>query len=197
VLETGSDTWPLDLSPDGRFLLYGQGVAIGRTKSEIWLYPITGNGSPYRMLEGHALESEAQFSPDGRWIAYASNQSGRDEVFVIPFRPQTDLRQDLVASRPATVQISHSGGHRPRWRRDGRELFYLASDNMMMAVAVAGRTSKFEAGDVRPLFQADPGFAIYAWDVSPDGRKFIIEAAAREKSAPITLVQNWPSDFEK
>jgi Tol biopolymer transport system component/DNA-binding winged helix-turn-helix (wHTH) protein len=196
LLDTGRDTWPVDLSPDGRFLLFGQGVTIGRTESQFWVYPMAGNRQPYRLLDGQARELDAQFSPDGRWIAYSSDQSGRDEVYVIPFRAQTDLRQSLAASRQATVQISHSGGHRPRWRRDGRELFYLASDNTMMAVAV-GTTSKFQAGDVRPLFQADPGFAIYAWDVSPDGGKFIIEAAPREKSAPITLVQNWPSDFRK
>jgi eukaryotic-like serine/threonine-protein kinase len=197
LLDTGIDAWPLDLSPDGRFLLFGQGVSIGKTKSELWVYAMDGKSAPYRLTESPTIESEAQFSPNGRWIAYVSNQIGRDEVFVVPFRSRRKTDDATISPRSAPIQISRSGGKRPRGRRDGRELFYMTSDNTMMAVPVVSNAAKFETGDARPLFRADPGLPINAWDVYPDGSKFIIEAAAREKSAPITLVQNWPADFRR
>jgi DNA-binding winged helix-turn-helix (wHTH) protein/Tol biopolymer transport system component len=199
ILDTGSDTWPLDLSPDSRFLLYGQGLNIGRLQSQLWVYPMSGNGSPFRLLEGEAVEADGQFSPDGRWVAYSSNESGRDEVYVIPFhRPSTssERRNAAVSSK---WQISLAGGHQPRWRRDGRELFYLAADNTLVAIPVTSRGSMFKIGGPHSLFRANPLLQTYNfyYDVSSDGRRFVINTAAQERTAPITLVENWPSDFRK
>jgi DNA-binding winged helix-turn-helix (wHTH) protein/Tol biopolymer transport system component len=200
IVDTGSDSWPLDVSPDGRFLLYGQGVNIGRIRSQLWVYPLGGNESPFRLLEGGNVEANGQFSPDGRWVAYSSNQSGRDEVYVIPFRRRpTSPSERKTSAVTEKWQISLSGGRQPRWRRDGKELFYVAPDNTLTAVPVTGMSSKFNMGTPRRLFQSNPlqeSYYVY-YDVSPDGSRFIINTAAQERTAPITLVENWLSDFKK
>jgi excisionase family DNA binding protein len=90
ILDTGIDTWPIDLSPDGHFLLFVQGIIIGRAQSQLWVNPMDGKSSPFRLLAGDALESDGQFSPDGHWVAYASNQSGRNEVYLVAFHPPRD-----------------------------------------------------------------------------------------------------------
>lgn len=100
------------------------------------------------------------------------------------------------------VKVSRSRGGRVAWcrgagvgGRNGKELFYLAEDNTLMAVPVKGTGSKFEIGTARPLFRTNPSLLTY--DVSPDGNRFIVLTAAPEATAPITLVENWPSDFKK
>lgn len=194
VLDTGIDTWPLDLSSDGRFLLYGQGFGVERARSQLWLHEINGTTKPFRLLEGKNKEDNGRFSPDGRWLAYISNESGRNQVYVISFH--------LPLSSSATSrgingkwQISVSGGNFPSWRRDGKELFYMAEDNTLMAVPVNARGSKLEIGTAHPLFRTNPSLLTY--DVSPDGSRFIVLTAAPETTAPITLVENWLSDFKK
>jgi Tol biopolymer transport system component len=199
VLDTGTDAWPLDVSPDGRFLLYGEGVNIGRIRSQLWVCPIGENKSPFRLLQGGNVEAHGQFSPDGRWVAYASNQSGQDEVYVIPFGGPASPSKRKTGAATEKWQISLSGGTQPRWRRDGKELFYVATDNTLTAVPVASRGSKFEIGTPHPLFRASPVLEsyYYYYDVSADGSRFVINTAAQERAAPITLVENWPSDFKK
>lgn len=195
LLDTGSDSWPLAVSPDARFLLFGRGLTIGKAKSQIWVYPMSGEHQPFRLLAGDAREGEAQFSPDGHWVAYTSNESGRDEVYVVPFPASFNPGQARSAALQGKWQISIAGGHAPRWRRNGRELFYLASDNSVMAVPVSARNGKFALESARPLFQANPGFYSVSYDVSPDGNRFIINTAPEERAAPITVVANWLSDL--
>jgi len=197
ILETGIDSWPLDVSSDGRFLLFGRGVTIGRSKSQIWVYPMSGGHQPFRLLSGEARELEAQFSPDGKWVAYTSNESGQDQIYVVPFPAFFNTGQRRSAALQGKWQISTAGGHAPRWRRDGTELFYLASDNHVMAVSVSTRSGKFAFESPRSLFHASPGFYNVSYDVSPDGAKFIINSAPEERTAPITVVQNWLADLEK
>jgi len=197
VLDTGKDAWPQDLSPDGHFLLFAQGINIGRTQSTLWIYPLHGNSPPVRLLDGDARESDGQFSPDGRWIAYTSNQSGRDEVYVVPFPGKSASPTPSRAAIARRVQVSLSGGNRPRWRRDGGELFYMASDNAILSVSVVNRAASLEVGPARPLFHANPGYTFLPYVVTAKGNKFIIVTAPPEKAAPITLVENWPSDFRK
>ena len=194
VLDTGIDTWPLDLSPDGRFLMYGQGYGVERARSQLWLYEMNGATKPFRLLEGTGKEDNGQFSPDGRWVAYISNESGRNQVYVIPFH-LSSISSATSQGANGKWQISVSGGNFPTWRRDGKELFYIAEDNTLMAVPVSGRGTKLEIGTPHPLFHTDPSLLTY--DVSPDGSRFIILTAAPEATAPITLVENWLSDFKK
>jgi eukaryotic-like serine/threonine-protein kinase len=196
ILDTGSDIWPLDLSSDGRFVLFGQGLAIGQARNQLWVYPM--RGTPFRLFQGEAVEAGGQFSPDGLWIAFTSNESGKDEVYVVPFHVPSGSSARRSAALSGKWQISLSGGRRPRWRRDGRELFYIADDSTLMSVPVTGRGSKFEVGVPRPLFRANPGTPRYIYDVYPDGSRFIINTMAPpETTSPITLVENWLSDFKK
>jgi Tol biopolymer transport system component len=198
VLDTGIDTWPLDLSADDHFLLYGQGYNIGRTRSQLWVYPVTGENPPFRLLNGDAVESDGQFSPDGQWVAYTSNESGRNEVFIIPFHPTSKSSTPGNAGLQGKRQISISGGQRPRWRQDGRELYYLKPNSTFVAVPIVSSGSKLEVRAEEPLFRVNPNSVnAFTYDVSPDGTRFIVVTAPPESTAPITLVENWLSDFKK
>jgi hypothetical protein len=127
-------------------------------------------------------ESDGRYSPDGRWIAFVSNESGRAEVYVAPF-PATGLKR----------RVSVGGGEAPRWRRDERELFFRAPDDTIMAAEVDGRGSEMKVGTVKPLFKAQPVIGRGdAYDVSPDGQRFLVNTLVEEAaSAPLTLVVNW------
>lgn len=195
LFDTGKDTWPLDVSSDGQFLLYGEGLNIGRAQSQLWVYPMSGQGRPYRLLEGEAVMGEGQFSPDGRWVTYSSNESGREEVYVVPFDPSSRASEPRSAALGGKWQISPSGGRWPKWRSDGRELFYLGLDNTLNAVPLT-RSPEFHTGSQHALFRFNPGFYNISYDVSPDGNRFIINTAPQEKAAPVTVVENWLASFK-
>jgi Tol biopolymer transport system component len=171
-----------DWSRDGRYLLYMNFVKAG---PELWIYDFAQK-KPFPFGPG----AEAQFSPDGRWMAYTLSSGGRGaEVVVQPF-PGPGPR----------VQISKSGGAQPRWRGDGKELFYIDSDKRVMAVPVkAGAT--FEAGTPTPLFQTrihSARLALFQYAVSTDGKRFLINSLPREDaSAPLTLLTDWASQLNK
>jgi hypothetical protein len=133
----------------------------------------------------------AQFSPDGRWIAYASNETGSMEIYVSPF-----------PSANGKWQVSSAGGQEPRWRQDGKELFYLSAEGKMMAVAVrAGAT--FEAAPPVTLFQTHrrqpvSSLEVFSYDVSADGQRFLIITKMDEaNAAPLSVLLNWASEMEK
>jgi Tol biopolymer transport system component len=194
-LDTGIDIWPTDLSPNGRFLLYGQGLYIGKARSQLWVYPL-GRQS-FRLLKSDAIEEDGQFSPDGHWVAYTSNQSGRNEVYVGEFLPSAPRAADSSAVGERW-QVSTSGGHWPRWNRNGKELFYISNDNIVMAARMTKRGSTLKIGAARALFRASPDPTVgIPYDVSPDGKKFLINTVPPERAAPITLVENWLSDLKE
>lgn len=146
-----------------------------------------GKAAPY--LHGPFNEDQARFSPDGRWVAYISDESGRYEVYVQPF--------------PATGgkwQISRNGGAQPVWRRDGRELFYLASDGTLTVVPVSSGVA-FEAGAPSPLLKtviSQPTGIRSQYAVSADGRRFLILAPAGESTGPsLTVVVNWAAGLKQ
>lgn len=151
-----------------------------KTGYDIWVVSLTQRKSmPY--VRGPSDESQGTFSPDGRWVAYTSTESGRPEVYVQPF-PATG----------AKWQVSVSGGEQPRWRRDGKELFYLAPDRMLMAVDIRV-PGAFDENAPRPLFQTNIPFGdinvSHAYDVTPDGERFVIAAPdPLSPQAPITVV---------
>jgi hypothetical protein len=134
-------------------------------------------------------EAAGRFSPDGRWIAYHSNESGPRQVYV----------QRYVPGRPASGarwQISTSGGGAPVWRGDGRELFYYAPDDKMMAVSCRTDGEAFQAGVPRPLFATAPGAGQY--DVTRDGQRFIlVEPLEQARTQPMTVIVNWPAALKK
>jgi Tol biopolymer transport system component len=122
LLATPQNKAPVDWSPDGRFLLYR---SPGKTTGfDLWAFPFDGDQKPFPIVQTSFEERDGQFSPDGKWIAYQSNESGRVEIYVQPF-PQGKREQ-----------ISTGGGAQVRWRTDGKELFYIALDGRLMAVPI-------------------------------------------------------------
>jgi len=198
LLEDNLNKVPLSWSPDGRFILYMTDIGAGN-RIDLFVLPLSGGpstgsgqvGKPIPFLQTQFSERFGQFSPDGRWVAYVSNESGRPEVYVTPFPGPGG--QWLVSS---------AGGESPRWRPDGAEIFYRALDNKLMSAAVDGRGSSFEVGAVKLLFQTTAlNFALGGrspYDVSADGQRFlIITMAEQAASAPITLVVNWMAGMRR
>ena len=184
---------PTSWSSDGRFILYSRGDLYSLTQDDIWVLPLAGDHKPRPFVQAPAAAYDGQFSPDARWVAYTSKESGREEVYVVPFDAAKVLN---TGAGPANVstggrwQISASGGHSPRWRRDGKEIFYLSPDNQMMAVGVEERGNSIEVQRVQPLFRTTVAAFFSPYDVTPDGKKFVINTANVQNN-PLTLVVNW------
>ena len=177
---------PNSWSPDGRYIAYVAFQGALGSKADLWLLSLADRKtSP--ILQSPFDELQGVFSPDGRWLAYASNESGRFEIYVQPF-----------PGPGGKWQISTAGGTQPRWARGGRELFFIAPGGRIMSVEI--RTSTIvEAGTPQVLFSASlknaPG---PPYDVSSDGQRFLVNVPIGEESAPpITLVQNWTAAIER
>jgi len=181
--------YPTSWSPDGRSILYFTGTSTSQTGADLFFLPLSGDRKPVTFLNTQFNEIAGHFSPDGRWVAYYSNESGRYEVYVASF-PGTGGKW----------QISTAGGKSVRWRRDGAEIFYLDPDNKLMVATVNGKGSSLEVGAVKPLFQtraASPNYQ-YPYDVSADGQRFLINTLPEQvASAPITVVVNWTAGLKK
>ena len=161
-------------------------------KSDLWVLPMDGAGSGERkaipFLRSEWNERIGKFSPDGRSVAYQSDGSGRFEVWVRPF--------PAVEGGGGQRMISQGGGANPRWRRDGRELFYLAPDGNVMAVPVSASGAVFQSGTPVALFNGPPN--PQGWDVTADGKKFLFPVPVGDAAqAPFTIVQNWRSLLKK
>ena len=180
-LEGISNIVPSDWSPDGQHVIFS--VPAKPTGYDLWLLPVTGDGKPTGFISSPGA-MHANFSPDGRLLAYTSNESGKLEVYVQTV-PLSDRKR----------QASIGGGYEPRWGRDGNELYYLSDDRKLMAVAVsAGPT----LGTPTPLFQTGvvPGVTSFRTNYVPtrDGRRFLIKTQGSEPAPnPITVVLNWQS----
>ena len=171
--------FPADWSSDGRYLMYYR--TDPKNQNDLWVLPLFGDRKPFALLQSEFNEWQGQFSPDGKWIAYVSDQSGTPQVYVQAFPMQT-----------GTWPISTAGGMQPRWRRDGLELFYLALDRKLMAVTVkAGAT--FEAATPRPLFETTLDLTQFrqSYAISADGQRFLLNAPIETDAPPLTVVLNW------
>ena len=174
-------------SPDGRFLLYATVEDLKDTIWDLWIFP-HAQAKPLPFARTPFVEDHGRFSPDGRWVAFASTQSGQNEVYVR--RLASDFSGGIAAAGGMTL-VSRGGGTAPQWRSDGRELFYLAPDGMLMAVAVTAG-AEFNAGAAAPLFQTPPG-SLFG-DVSADGKRFLLTTPVGSAgAAPFTVVLNWTS----
>jgi Tol biopolymer transport system component len=193
-LVQGGFNEPTDWSRDGQYILFASQHA--KTRLDVWFLPLNSSGrKPVPFLQSSANEHWARLSPDGRWIAYASDESGRDEVYVRPF-PAGD----------GQWQISSAGGTEPRWRRDGKELFFIAADGNMMAATVGSETTGtrlvFLPGASRPLFDThSQPISSLAWryDLTPDGKRFLLAlpVGASAGPPPLNVVVNWDAELKK
>ncbi len=177
--------FPSDWSSDGRYLAYFR--TDPKTRLDQWVLPMFGDRQPLAFLHGDFNESQGQFSPDDRWMAYVSDESGTPQINVVSFPTPAGIRQ-----------VSTAGGSQPRWSRDGKELFYIALDHKLMAASVkTGAT--FEAETPHALFETTlPTTPLrQAYSVSPDGRRFLLTSPLDVSSAPLTLIQNWTAGLRK
>ncbi len=184
---------PTSWSPDGRFLLYTSGTP--QTGADLWVVPMVGAHTPSVFLRTPFDEAWGVFSPDGRWVAYQSNESGRFEIYVRPFRPPGAKESD-AASGAMQWQVSTGGDIYPAWQRDGKEVDYIDPSGTMMAAPITARGAQLAAGTPVKLFQTrivgggENSTAGREYDVAPDGR-FLINTVSESAAAPITLIQNW------
>ncbi len=178
-------------SSDGRSLLYD--ALFPRTSGDVWGLPMAGDPTPLPFLNSTFSEGSGAYSPDGHWVAYASDESGRSEIYVRPF-----------PGPGGQWQVSTTGGKDPRWRPDGKELYYIAPDSRLMATLIAPSGAALQSGLPTALFQARIAFggtvAIgyrQQYDVAPDGR-FLINVTVEEgTAAPITVITNWNPEGKK
>jgi hypothetical protein len=188
VLESPLSTVPTDISSDGRFLLYRE--FSPDTRGDLKVLPLTGERHPFTFLASPFDEDSAMISPDGRWVAYVSEETGRKEVYVATF-PQPTRRH----------RISTDGGTQPRWSRDGRELFFITASRTIMATPFESRSPELPAGPARRLFDVMmhrqfSSNVPYRYDVAPDGR-FLIVVRFSDEPPPLVLVTNWQAGLEK
>jgi Tol biopolymer transport system component len=174
--------WLSDISPDGHYALLMKMDPV--TGTDMWLLPLTGERTPKPYLPSKNNEWGARFSPDGRWLAYLFDETGRSEVYVKSF---PEPRGKVI--------ISSGGGHHPEWRKDGKELYYVTPDGKLMAAAVNGTNSVFQFSPPQPILssvriQGDLGHTLYK--ASADGTRFMVSAAVENPNPRVlTVVLNW------
>jgi Tol biopolymer transport system component len=177
------DSIPSDWSRDGKYILYSQG-------KDLW-FATFPDLKRSLFLKAPSIVKNGQFSPDGKWVAYASNETGKWEIYVTSFP---------VAR--GKWQVSTGGGEQPRWRGDGKELFYLSSDGKMMAAPVTSGAN-FDPGTPVALFQATPRQLVsltdrFAYDVSRDGQRFLIDNQVKQtETPPMSIILNWTAKLNK
>ena len=178
------------VSPSGSHLVYIAGGGIIR-RSDLWAVSLDKHRKAFPILDSAFVESHAQVSRDGRWLAYMADESDQFQVYVRPFPGPGDK-----------TQVSPAGGGWPRWSRDGSEIVYLAPDNTLMSVPVSARGSVFIPGEARKLFRIQPRrgsrLDAYPYDLSPDSQRILVNMHVEEAtSAPITLIVNWPATLRR
>ena len=183
--------FPAAWSPDGRFIIYvHRGV---KTRRDLWVYPTFGDKKEYALLSSTFDDQQPKLSANGRWLAYASDETGNLEIYVQSF---SDGKLGSDKKR-----ISTTGGVFPVWRADGSELFFIASDGQMMSSAVKTNGNEFEFATPKPLFKTrmlSPVINFSEFDVSPDGQRFLIGTMIGETTAaPPTVITNWPALLKK
>jgi len=184
--------FPAAWSPDGRFIIFMQrGV---KTRMDLWAQPMFGDKKDYVLSNSPFDEQNPQLSPNGRWLAYSSDESGNYQIYVQAFSADGKLAADKKV-------ISTTGGASPVWRRDGSELFFIGADGQMMAASVKTEGAEFEFAAPKPLFKTRTmsleGGIYHEYDVSPDGQRFLIGTLIGDTKAPPTVIANWTGLLKK
>jgi eukaryotic-like serine/threonine-protein kinase len=179
---------PSSISPDGKLVMI-YGATTGKSLNDIFVLPLAslagGKTEPKVFLQTLFNEWRGTFSPDGNWVAYQSAESGLAQIYVTPYPGSGGKRQ-----------ISIAGGLSPRWRRDGKELFYVTQEGQLMAAQITARNGTLEVGTVQKLFEGVPTSRGILYDVSADGQKFLV-ADDGVNTQPLTLLQNWTATLRK
>ena len=187
LVESDTAVFPTDWSTDGALVSYTNVTAD--TSWDLWLLPMLGDRQPTIFLQTPFVESTGMLSPDGRWLAFMSDESGRREVYV-----------QRVPATGGKFPISTGGGRDARWRRDGQELYYLSLDNELMAVDIDAAGDAPTVGIPHVLFQApfrQSPPQRNSYDVTADGQRFLVNTLVEGAlSAPITWVLNWAAELE-
>ena len=186
VADTANPTFPTDWSPDGQFIAY-ETLTTVVNRADVWILPLTGDKKPFPFVEGPGAQANPAFSPDGRWIAYSSDESGTAQVYVQPF-PPTGGR----------FQVSKVAGRQPLWRGDGKELFFLAAGTIM--AAAIDTTRGFQAGVPQTVFAGSgvAGVGRRQYAVTRDGKRFLmISPEVTSSDATLTIVVNWLAGIQK
>jgi eukaryotic-like serine/threonine-protein kinase len=179
---------PGSIAPDGKYLAFGKReITEGRIILDIWGLPLFGDAKPFPIVQNKFTNGRPSISPDGKWMAYPNDESGRDEIYITAF-----------PGAGAKWQVSTGGGDLPAWRKDGRELYFLDPSHNLVAVDVSAFVNSIKLGIPHALFRL-PGLND-SWHFVPtaDGQKFVVDVVnTRESPEPFTLVQNWTADLKK
>jgi Tol biopolymer transport system component len=188
VLSDASSKEPLHWSPDGRFLAYSAFIGGTGTGSDIWLLPMSPGGKSFPYLNGPFNEVNGRISPTGKWMAYASNETGTFQVYVTPFPNPT-----------GKWPISTEGGNWPRWGADDQEIFYMSPSNQLMVASVKARGASVDVIAVQPLFRVRATAGRYTYDVTRDGKRFLINTVedTAGPDASLTIVVNWHEELKR
>jgi serine/threonine protein kinase/Tol biopolymer transport system component len=197
LIESRDSLTTEDWSPDGRFLLYltNSNDLAAKTRFDLWWLPMTGNRQAVPYLSTPFHEARGQFSPDGKWVAYTSDESSPNDVYVQRF-----------PSGGGKVRVSSKGGDWVRWPRDGREMFYIAADRRVMSVNVRAISGSLDFGTPQALFMipvspapsGGGGSALYTYDVMPNGQRFLAAAPAGDAASPsMTVILNWTQELNQ
>lgn len=187
LLENNFNKIPTQYSRDGRYVIYTQ--SDPKTKRDVWVLPMEDAkpGKPFVFVHSEFNEYQGQLSPDSHWLAYTSDESGRPEVYVRPF-----------PAGQGQWTLSIAGGEQPRWRADGKELFFVAADGKMTAVAIkTALNASLVPGPPTPLFEANlvlpPNEPLFDYDVTPDGTRFLVTTTATGSGSTsvLNLITNW------
>jgi eukaryotic-like serine/threonine-protein kinase len=173
-----------DWTPDGK-LLYMYLTA----GPKLWIHDSSPGKADYPFLKTNSTEGLAKFSPDGHWLSYTSEETGRSEIYVVPY-PELNGKW----------QVSSNGGNMARWRKDGKELLFVSPEGNLMSVAVSTEGKSFKAETPKPLFDTRIVATVrdtWQYDMTPDAQKFIINTRIEHAEEPITLYSNWATDLHK
>jgi Tol biopolymer transport system component len=175
-----------DWTPDGKSLLY---VNQGSSGPKLWVHDLVPGKNDYPLLKTNSSETEGKFSPDGHWLSYTSEETGRPEVYVVPY-----------PGLNGKWQVSTAGGAQARWRRDGKELVFVSPEAKLMSVAISTAGNTFKAESPKPLFETRIVSTTRDWwqyDMTGDDQKFLINTRIEHAQEPITLYANWPAEVHK
>jgi hypothetical protein len=190
LLKNSARKDPTDWSPDGRFILYDNFAGDDTSRvSDMWVLPVIGDRQPSPYQRKTFSAWGGRFSPDGRWVAYAADETGKENVYIQAF-----------PANGVSYRVSTGGGSQPTWRRDGLELIYLAADGMLMACAIRTRSNGVDVSVPTALFRpsVQSGRLRNGFDVAPDADRLVVNAPVQdETTAPITVLLNWTSTLRR